>query len=198
MFTKAVNGNPEYQSLQLASNVNPIVSEEAFQSLVDKWGGRTSKLARQEVFGEFIDFGGDCLYTYLNYFDETPNTAVDYKIAFVDYAGNGKDHLCMPIATHYTGKEWYIEDVYYSNAPSEVTELEVIQWIKHHKVRHVIVEVNGGGIALFNALAKEFKHDNSVKIDAYNESRNKEERIVEQKLNVLNFIRFREIGTQGS
>ena len=49
--------------MQLASNVNPIVDEEQFKSLLDEYGGENTKLARQEVFGEFVEFGGDCLYS---------------------------------------------------------------------------------------------------------------------------------------
>ena len=195
MAVRAMSGDKDYQSMQLPSNVNPKVSEEQFQTLLNKWGGRESKLARQEIFGEFVDFGGDCLFSYLNYFEEITGKA-QYKMAFVDYAGNGKDHLCMPIASQYIDK-WYIEDVYYSDAPSEQTEIEVIQAIRANNVNHVIVETNGGGVALYNSLVKEFRNDRSIKVDAYFESKNKEERIVEQKLNVLSFMRFREMGTHG-
>ena len=193
LFEKALEGSKIHQYLQLRSDVNPAVDEDAFQILVDEYDGLHTKLAQQELCGQFVEFGGDCLFTFLNYIEEEKEHP-EYKLAYIDWAGDGKDYLCMPYACRY-GKEWHIEDVYHSNAHQETTEAEVIAFIRKHRITHVIVETNSGGAGLFHTLNKEFRNDNWFKIDGFHESENKEDKIVGQKRNIQNIMRFRKKGT---
>ena len=194
MYLKAQEGHKDYQCMQLASNVNPIVDDEQFKSLLEEYGGEQTKLARQEVFGEFIEFGGDCLYPELNWYDiEIKPEYVEYKIGFIDFAGSGKDYLCFCIA-YLIGSNWYIVDVYHTQDDTLITLPNCILKAREHALNELVIETNGGGAIFYNEILNRMLDDDTI-VTPMRVKGNKETRIIEQKINVMSLFNFRRMKT---
>lgn len=190
MHQRALQRDGDYQTMQLDCTVNPKVSLKALALMLEEYGGENTKLARQEVFGEFVEFGGDCLYPELNWYDvEIKPEDVEYKIGFIDFAGSGKDYLCFCIA-YLVGTQWFIVDVYHTQEDTMVTLPNCVIKAREHGLNEVIVETNGGGAVFYNEMLKNMMEDDTI-VQPMRVKGQKETRIINQKINVMKFMNFR-------
>lgn len=85
----------------------------------------------------------------MQYYDFLPAGDPIKVIAHCDVALGGGDFLSFPIAYYYENPDGslsgYIEDVVFDNSEKHITQPEVIEKIKKHKIKHVHFESNQGG-----------------------------------------------------
>lgn len=106
---------------------------------------------------------------------------------YTDTADMGDDYLCsMSYAVDADGVI-YILDVVYSREPMEVTEKEVADMLERSEVRSALIESNNGGRGFARAVGR---LANSVKVEWFHQSGNKEARILSNSATVQHLVRF--------
>jgi len=91
---------------------------------------------------------GDRLYknfkTYIDIPKENGTPLNVEKRAYGDIADQGTDYLCV-IFYEIIGSLIYIKDVYYTDEPAEITEIETAKRLKRNETNLAVFESNNGG-----------------------------------------------------
>ncbi len=114
---------------------------------------------------------------------------VTSKNNYTDTADQGEDNLCSICYEVGTDGNIYIVDVVYSSAPMEVTEPAVADMLIRNDTRTAYIESNNGGRGFARAVGNIAK---KVRVDWFNQSSNKEARILTNAATVQKFVFFPE------
>ena len=135
---------------------------------------------------EPIDKKG-ALYGKFKTYDAIDVSMAQRIINYTDTADTGADYLCS-ISACVIGRYAYVLDVYYTDEPMEVTELEVARRLQLYGVREAVIESNNGGrgfarnvIRLLKGVFKCFK----TNVLWFTQSKNKKTRILVNASNVM-------------
>lgn len=107
--------DPERFFVQVATVYdNPYIAEAERQALIKSYGGEGSRQARQELFGEFVDFKG----IVLDRFDEAVHVVAHEEMpqAFEYVAGGVDFGFPAPSTSYVLGFRkgvWYVTDEFY-------------------------------------------------------------------------------------
>lgn len=139
-----------------------------------------------------IDLKGQ-LYTNFKTYDRLPldengNFLFAEVLSYTDTADTGADYLCNIVFGVYR-KEAYILDVIYTKEPMEITENTVAKALQEHKVNRARIESNNGGRGFARAVQAKLK-DNYTIITTFNQTKNKQTRILTQSSWVMEHIYF--------
>jgi len=132
-----------------------------------------------------IDIIG-ALYGGFKTYDALDTDKFERVIAYIDTADTGADYLCA-VMGGVIGRYGYITDVYYTDAPMEVTEPETARKLADNKVREAIIESNNGGRGFarnVERLLKEFK-SRRCNITWFHQNKNKRTRIIVNAANII-------------
>ena len=116
-----------------------ILSLESYQATIKAMGADIASANYQQ---EPIDIKGRLYTSFKTYTDLPPH--FDGIFSYTDTAAEGSDWLCSIIWGVYQ-HEAYVLDVYFTNAPMEVTEPETARRHKEFGVHNARVESNNGG-----------------------------------------------------
>lgn len=110
---------------------------------------------------------------------------------YTDTADQGGDFLCS-ISYIKHGSLFYVVDVYFSKAPNEVTEPELSRWLFVNQTNQCRIESNNGGRSFARNIERISKEigNYKVKIQWFNQSKNKDVRIKTNSSTVNNCIVF--------
>lgn len=135
---------------------------------------------------EPIDKKG-ALYGKFKTYDAIDVSMAQRIINYTDTADTGADYLCS-ISACVIGRYAYVLDIYYTDEPMEVTELEVARRLQLYGVREAVIESNNGGrgfarnvIRLLKGVLKCFK----TNVLWFTQSKNKKTRILVNASNVM-------------
>ncbi len=137
---------------------------------------------------EPIDIKGR-LYTEFSTYDVAPEFEGIY--AYTDTADEGSDYLCQIIFGVYMHKP-YLLDVYYTQEPMEVTEIEAAYRLNIFKVNQVRVESNNGGKGFARNVKRELELIDNYYTDVtwFHQSSNKKARILTNSTYVQKIMQF--------
>lgn len=137
---------------------------------------------------EPIDIKGR-LYTEFSTYDVAPEFEGIY--AYTDTADEGSDYLCQIIFGVYMHKP-YLLDVYYTQEPMEVTEIEAAHRLNIFKVNQVRVESNNGGKGFARNVKRELELIDNYYTDVtwFHQSSNKKARILTNSTYVQKIMQF--------
>lgn len=111
---------------------------------------------------------------------------------YTDTADTGADHLCS-ICFIDTPEYVYITDVYFTDAPMEVTEPKTAEMLALNLTVKAKIEANNGGRGFARAVKKHLRVDMRnfrCSIEPFTQTNNKYVRIYTQSANVMNDILF--------
>lgn len=133
------------------------------------------------------------LYSRLLEWQTIPDEAKNSPIkAQIDVADTGKDYVCCIVYKEHKQLA-YILDIYYSQKPMEITEVEVAKMLYNWKVNIADVESNNGGRGfartLQRLLRETHKHSSTI-INWTHQSSNKESKILTNASTIMNSIFF--------
>lgn len=113
---------------------------------------------------------------------------------YTDTADTGSDYLCTIVYGVTFGNEAYVLDVYYTQAPMEVTEKKTAEMLMNYKVSITDIESNNGGRGFARSIERYFKEwgYNYTQINTFHQSKNKESRILTNATWVMDHIYFPE------
>lgn len=125
------------------------------------------------------------LYSHFKTYNNIPvdaqgNSLFLRLMAYTDTADTGQDYLCQVIYGIYDG-EIYIVDVYYTQAPMEITEKECAKRLYNYKVNDSMIESNNGGRGFARAVNQILQtdyHSNLCRIQTFTQRQNKQSRIL--------------------
>lgn len=167
---------------------------EAGEMLCPEILSKESYLMRQDDMGrdivaanyqqQPIDIKGR-LYSGFATYDQLPqdsfgNPLWEEVVCYTDTADCGKDFLCAIIYGRYQGQA-YVLDILYSQQPMEVTEPALAAMLLRHRVTRARIESNNGGRGFarnIERILQERYHTNSVVVQWFHQSGNKEARIL--------------------
>lgn len=117
-----------------------------------------------------------------------PPTNIKKSGNYTDTADMGNDYLCS--INYIVGLDnfIYITDVYYTQAPQEVTEPAVAKMLKMGRIREADFESNNGGRAFARTIDRLL--NGRITINAFHQSGNKESRIKTNSAEVQRKILF--------
>ena len=85
----------------------------------------------------------------MQYYDFLPSEEPIKVIAHCDVALGGGDFLSFPVAYYFENPDGsmtgYVEDVVFDNSEKHITQPQVVEMIKKHKIKQVHFEANQGG-----------------------------------------------------
>lgn len=129
------------------------------------------------------------LYTRFSTYDELP-PYFEQILSYTDTADDGEDKLCTIVGGVYKG-EGYVLDVYYNDAPMEITEKEVPHVLIRNNVDVAIVESNNGGKGFARSIKASIdKLKGRSIIKWFFQGKNKEARILTQSSWIMNKLHF--------
>lgn len=120
------------------------------------------------------------LYNNWKKYEEFPEDE-DYKIVGVlDPSADGKDYTALLVGRFYEKLgEIYLIDIFYNDAPITKIEDNLYDFIDKSNLNELIIESNGAFSILTNNIRKEMKkRGNKVKVIKFNQTKNKETRIL--------------------
>ena len=126
---------------------------------------------------ETIDIKGR-LYESFKEWDNLPNYTIKHN--YTDTADTGADFLCSIDYIEYQN-EAYITDITFTDENMEITEEEVAKMLYEDNVNKSIIESNNGGRGFARnviRILKEKFNSNKCIVEAVNQSKNKESRIL--------------------
>ena len=143
-------------------------------------------IVRANYMQEPIDAAGR-LYQGFRTYEDVPRgpdmrPVFEKIIAYCDTADTGKDYLCLWVGGIIRGQIWIL-DVYYTDAPMEVTEIGAADILHRNHVAIAAIESNNGGRIFARNVGERLwqrHHDRSVYILPRNQRQNKEARILTQ------------------
>lgn len=120
------------------------------------------------------------LYSQFKEYEENERYNRYPNYAYVDTADLGGDYLCC-IIFKVISSEIYIQDVYYTQEPMEVTEIEVAKRLSDYAVTEYWIEANAGGRGFarqVDSITKsQFGNIKSI-LHTFTQTKNKESRIL--------------------
>jgi len=108
---------------------------------------------------------------------------------YTDTADTGSDYLasiCYVVGTE--DKNLYVTDMLYSSEPMEVTEPDTIQLLKRNDTQTADIESNNGGRGFARVIERET--EDSLSVNAFHQSANKESRIISNSTEVNRRVLF--------
>lgn len=112
------------------------------------------------------------------------------RVAYVDVATSGKDYFAAVFAGIKDNKV-YILDAIYTQDNIDVTEPLLIQKLRQHQIVECMIESNSAGGIFASNIRKELsKQSIPTIINEYNQSKNKETRLLVNAPFVLNHVLF--------
>lgn len=118
---------------------------------------------------------------------------IDFEIgrvkSYTDTADTGSDFLCSIIYTEHLNNI-YLLDVYYSDEPNEITEIEVAERHTRFNVNLSRIESNNGGRAFARNVERLCRDAGNYKADItwFHQSKNKEARIKSNSSTIQNTV----------
>lgn len=112
--------------------------------------------------------------------------------SYTDTADEGSDYLCHLVYGIYNN-EAYILDVVYTQAPMELTEMQVARSLYENKVNEANVESNNGGRGFARAvmrILRETFNSNKTAVNWLHQSANKNARILSNATWVMNHVYY--------
>lgn len=129
------------------------------------------------------------LYTRFSTYEELP-PYFEQILSYTDTADDGEDKLCTIVGGVYKC-EGYVLDVYYNDAPMEVTEEEVPEVLIKNNVDVAVVESNNGGKSFARNIRSAIDRlKGRTIVKWFHQSQNKEARILTQSSWVMNKLLF--------
>lgn len=122
-------------------------------------------------------------------YKEMPVTRRAEMRAYVDTADTGSDNLCCIIYTD-TETGIYVQDVYYTAEPMEVTESETARRLGKYGVQVADIESNNGGRGFARNVERICRElgNNKTAFNWFHQSKNKAERIFTHSAEVQNLV----------
>ena len=116
-------------------------------------------------------------------------TRFERVINYTDTADTGVDFLCS-ISAGVIGRYAYVLDVYYTDAPMEVTEPETARRLDLCRVREAVIESNNGGRGFARNVKRNLKQMKNRRcgVTWFTQSKNKKGRIIVSAFNVMEQI----------
>lgn len=110
-------------------------------------------------------------------------------INYTDTADEGADSLCS-ISGGQIGRYGYITDIYYTDAPMEVTEPETARRLQVNGVRESLIESNNGGRGFARNVIRHLKELRCFKCSVtwFHQGKNKRTRILTNASNVMDQV----------
>lgn len=112
--------------------------------------------------------------------------------SYTDTADEGSDYLCHLVYGIYNN-EAYILDVVYTQAPMELTEMQVARSLYENKVNEANVESNNGGRGFARAvmrILRETFNSNKTAVNWLHQSANKNARILSNATWIMNHVYY--------
>ena len=125
------------------------------------------------------------LYGKFKTYAQKPETVI--RKSYCDTADTGTDNLLNIVYDIDNGGYCYVQDVYYTDAPVEITEPAMVKQLDDNNVSIADVESNNGGRIFALNLKGKVKDTN---ICWFHQSENKEARCISGASNVMEYILF--------
>lgn len=151
-----------------------ILSRKSYDEKVNAMGADIASANYQQIP---IDIKGR-LYSHFRTYDELPNGCVIKS--YCDTADEGSDYLCNIIYGE-KNKQAYIVDVYYTQEPMEITEIETARRLVLHNVTSARIESNNGGRSFARRVQEIMRsryNSNRCVVRWFHQSKNKQARIL--------------------
>jgi predicted phage terminase large subunit-like protein len=158
-YEHAERGNddskPKWETFNYSSYTNPVLDKEAIKEIEAEV---PLALRRQEIYGEFIDLGGQLIFK-AEWFHIVDNSPVEYrrKIMSLDTAFKKEAHNDFSAGVVFleTNNDYYWLDTF--NLKLEFPQLieKTISWYNYHKPDVVLIEDKASGQSLIQALRQE-------------------------------------------
>lgn len=164
-----------------------ILSRESYQATVKAMGPDIAAANYQQ---EPINIKGK-LYTSFKTYSELP-PFFEGIYSYTDTADEGSDRLCSIIFGVYM-REAYILDIYYTDAPMEVTEPETARRHKEQAVNNARIESNNGGKGFARSvkrISEEELHNWTTVWSWFHQTGNKKARILSYATWVMQHIYY--------
>jgi predicted phage terminase large subunit-like protein len=170
-----------------------VLSYESYMKKIKAMGPDIASANYQQ---EPIDLKGR-LYSSFKTYEKIPedrngNPLFTAIKSYCDTADEGNDYLCNIIYGVYN-KEAYVLDIYYTNAPMEITEPETAKRLYENGVRVADIESNNGGRGFARSverILKEVLGSNKTRIKWFHQSKNKIARILSNSTWVMDHIYY--------
>ncbi len=170
-----------------------VLSYKSYQAKIKAMGEDIASANYQQ---EPIDLKGRLYTSFKTYtklpMDDKGNILFSSVKAYCDTADEGTDYLCNIIYGVYN-KEAYVLDVYYTNAPMEITETETAKRLHDNSVNIADIESNNGGRGFARSIErilKEVFHSNRTKVKWFHQSKNKIARILSNSTWVMDHVYY--------
>lgn len=174
-----------------------ILNKQQYDLLIQTIG---EDIVRANYDQEPVDIKGK-LYTYLQTYNpddiksiNNPNGKIVFKEirARADTADRGQDYLAMTIYGVTQNKKAYILDIYYTQDPMEITEVEAAKRLLKYNPYVFRAESNNGGRGWSRAVEREYKNLGGTRtiFKPYTQTMNKEARILSEASFVMDNIYF--------
>lgn len=126
------------------------------------------------------------LYGPFKTYDVLDLDKAERMIAYVDTADTGADYLCM-IAAAVIDRYAYVLDIYYTDAPMEITEPETARRLSLAGARDCLIESNNGGRGFARNVIRHLHALRAFKcfVTWFSQSKNKKTRILSNATNVM-------------
>lgn len=126
------------------------------------------------------------LYGDFKTYDEVDPDKFEKVVNYTDTADEGADSLCS-ISGGQIGRYGYVTDIYYTDAPMEVTEPETARRLQLSGVRECLIESNNGGRGFARNVIRHLKALRCFKCSVtwFHQGKNKRTRILTNASNVM-------------
>lgn len=126
------------------------------------------------------------LYGTFKTYDAVDTDQFEKWINYTDTADEGSDSLCS-ISGGQIGRYGYVTDIYFTDAPMEVTEPETARRLQQAGVRDCLIESNNGGRGFARNVIRHLKNlkCNKCCVTWFHQSKNKRVRILTNASNVM-------------
>lgn len=168
----------------------------SYKSYMEKIKAMGEDIASANYQQEPIDIKGKLYSNFKTYMelpvDNRGNLLFTAIKSYCDTADEGTDYLCNIIYGVYQ-KEAYILDVYYTNAPMEITEMETAKRLYENNVNIADIESNNGGRGFARSVERILKEkygSNKTRIKWFHQSKNKIARILSNSTWVMDHIYY--------
>lgn len=131
------------------------------------------------------------LYGEFKTYDVVDLDQFEKVLNYTDTADEGSDSLCS-ISGGQIGRYGYVTDVYFTDAPMEVTEPETARRLQLNGVRDCLIESNNGGRGFARNVIRHLKelHCHKCSVTWFHQSKNKRTRILTNASNVMDQVIF--------
>lgn len=129
------------------------------------------------------------LYGDFKTYDVVDPDSFEKCLNYTDTADEGSDSLCS-ISGGQIGRYGYVTDIYYTDAPMEVTEPETARRLQLAGVRDCLIESNNGGRGFARNVIRHLRDLRCYKCSVtwFHQSKNKRTRIITNASNVMEQI----------